>query len=480
MKEFFETKAANKDKDGNSCIISVAGRTHDVDILYLESPTHNFLQRAVQTVLDIHRGEDWGDVLVFLPGSEDIDNAVRLLEDMYDKPDLIALPLYSSLPQKLQMRVFEPTPPKHRKVVFATNIAETSVTIEGIKFIVDSGFTKMKYFDPESGVDSLICCSISQAAAWLVQRAGRAGRTQSGKCFRLMTESSFQSLLPSSPPEMQRTDISWVVLQLKALGIDDVLHFDFLSPPPVKLMLFALELLFSLGALDSSCHITAIGEQMAEMPVEPRLAKALLSSVALGCTEETLSIAAMCSIDHPFISMRTRANDEAKQRLLDCKGELSVAQGDHLTLLNIYNCYEQSGHSSSWCDSMCLQSRLLSRAREVRGKLRGMLKRMMLEGEVMSSCGEDNDTIMKSIVSGYFANVAQLGSGGMYWTVRGRIPVNVHPTSVIARFGSPPEWVVFHDVVHTDTILIREVSRIQPMWLIELAEHYYDSSKVRT
>lgn len=294
-----------------------------------------------------------------------------------------------------------------------------------------------------------------------------------------MTEEAFESLPPATPPEMQRTDISWAVLQLKALGIDDVLHFDFLSPPPVKLMLFALELLFSLGALDAACQITSAGQQMAEMPVEPRLAKALLASVTLGCSEETLSIAAMCSVDYPFISMRARANEEAKQRLLDCKGELSVIQGDHLTLLNIYNCYVQSGYNSSWCDSMCLQNRILVRAKEVRSRLRGMLSKMLSEGEVLSSCGEDNDTIMQSIVSGFFANVAQLGSGGMYWTVRGRVPVTVHPTSVIARFGAPPEWVVFHDVVHTDAILIREVSKIQPMWLLDLAEHYYDSSKVR-
>ena len=167
IKEFFETRSAkSKDAESDTCILSVAGRTHDVDILYLQTPTHNYVQRAVQTVLDIHRGEDWGDVLVFLPGSEDVDNAVHALEELYDKSDLFALPLYSSLPHKLQMRVFDPTPPKHRKVIFSTNMAETSVTIEGIKFIVDSGFTKMKYFDPESGVDSLICCPVSQAAAW--------------------------------------------------------------------------------------------------------------------------------------------------------------------------------------------------------------------------------------------------------------------------------------------------------------------------
>eukprot|EP00602_Paraphysomonas_sp_CaronLab_P003104 CAMPEP_0185033384 /NCGR_PEP_ID=MMETSP1103-20130426/22251_1 /TAXON_ID=36769 /ORGANISM="Paraphysomonas bandaiensis, Strain Caron Lab Isolate" /LENGTH=635 /DNA_ID=CAMNT_0027569627 /DNA_START=40 /DNA_END=1944 /DNA_ORIENTATION=+ len=437
IKNFFET-GGGKDREETACILSVAGRTHDVDILYLEEPTSNYVRCAVQTVLDIHAQESDGDVLVFLPGAEEIDSAIQMLEDRYEKPDLIALPLYSTLPHRLQMRAFDPTPPKHRKVVFATNIAETSVTIEGIKYIVDSGFVKMKYFDPESGVDSLVTCSISKASA--CQRTGRAGRTQPGKCFRLMPESAYQSLPLSSPPEMQRVDISWAVLQLKALGIDDVLHFDFLSPPPVKLMIFALELLFSLGALDESCCITASGSQMADMPVEPRLSRALLASLDMGCSEEMLSVAAMCAVEHPFITMRGRASEEAKQRLLDCRAEFVNPLGDHLTLLNIYQSYVSSGCNSSWCDSMCLQARVLSRAHEVRTRLRKMLIAFAPEGCVLASCEEDNETIRRCIVAGYFANVAQLGSGGMYWTVRGRIPVTVHPSSVLARFGAPPEW----------------------------------------
>jgi ATP-dependent RNA helicase DDX35 len=167
MKDFFETKGSEGEE--TACVLSVTGRVHDVDLLYLDEPTHNFISTAVTTVLEIHRQEETGDILVFLPGAEDIENAIHQLEDMCDNGDnLHALPLYSTLPHKLQMRVFDPTPPGHRKVVFATNIAETSITIEGIKFVVDSGFAKMKYFNPEGGIDSLVTCPASKASLWSV------------------------------------------------------------------------------------------------------------------------------------------------------------------------------------------------------------------------------------------------------------------------------------------------------------------------
>jgi ATP-dependent RNA helicase DDX35 len=167
MKNFFETRSTKpgEETEDTACVLSVTGRLHDVDILYLEQPTHNYVTSAVNTVLDIHQNEDIGDILVFLPGSEDIDHAVHLLEEA-EKPDLHPLPLYSTLPHKLQMRVFDPTPPGHRKVVFATNIAETSITIEGIKFVVDSGFGKIKYFNAEGGIDALITAPASKASLW--------------------------------------------------------------------------------------------------------------------------------------------------------------------------------------------------------------------------------------------------------------------------------------------------------------------------
>ena len=157
-------------------------------------------------------------------------------------------------------RAFETASHGSRKVIIATNIAETSVTIEGVKFVVDAGLVKMKFFNVVSGIDALITCPVAKSSA--NQRAGRAGRTAPGKCYRLLTEQSFTGLDPFNTPEMQRTDITWAVLQLKALGIDDVIHFDFLSSPYLESLNYSLELLYSLGALDLDCKLTDIGEKM--------------------------------------------------------------------------------------------------------------------------------------------------------------------------------------------------------------------------
>jgi len=309
----------------------------------------------------------------------------------------------------------------------------------------------------------------------------------------LMTEPAFNDLDAFAPPEMQRSDISWAVLQLKALGIDDVLHFDFISSPPAEAMVYALELLYSLNALDARCRLTEVGEKMAEMPVEPRLARCLLASFDFGCAEDMLSIAAMCSVEYPFITVKGGKSAgalEAKQRLMDCIGEFARLEGDHLTLLGIYRAYAAvvddppgAGHGASkgsradagrsWCDAHCLQPRMLARAAEVRAHLKGMLRRVAHHGAEFESCGEDTVAVRQCLVAGYFAHAAQLGSDGRYWTVRGRHAVNVHPLSVLARFGAPPEWVIFNDVVHTKYAMIREVTRIDPHWLIDFASHFY-------
>jgi ATP-dependent RNA helicase DDX35 len=274
---------------------------------------------------------------------------------------------------------------------------------------------------------------------------------------------------------MQRTEISWVVIQLKALGIDDVLHFDFLSPPPADAMIYALELLFALGALDSECRLTRVGEIMAEMPIEPRMSKCLLSSVDMGCSEDILSIVAMCSVEYPFITQRSKASQESKDRLMECVSHFTVLEGDHMTLLRIYKEFLLNKSDHQWCDSMCLQHRILSRAKELRSRLALMMKSFSPEGTIFSSCEDDTETIRKCLVSGYFSNAAQLGAGGKYWTIRGHVSVDLHANCVFSRFGTLPEWVIFHDVIHTSNICIREVSRIEPRWLLELAQHYYHS-----
>ena len=214
-------------------------------------------------------------------------------------PELIILPVYSALPSEMQTRIFEPAPPGARKVVLATNIAETSITIDGIYYVVDPGFVKQNAYDPRLGMDSLVVTPVSQAQAR--QRSGRAGRTGPGKCYRLYTEAAFRNeMLPNPIPDIQRQNLASTILALKAMGINDLLHFDFMDPPPAQTMLTALEALYALSALDDEGLLTRLGRKMADFPMDPMMAKMLIASVDLGCSDEMLSIVAMLSIQNVF------------------------------------------------------------------------------------------------------------------------------------------------------------------------------------
>ena len=188
-------------------IINLEGRMYPVDVLYLESPAEDYVEKAIETVFDIHTKEPDGDILVFLTGREEIDSAVQAISERAANlhpraQQLMPLPLYAGLSTDQQMYVFEEAPENTRKVIFATNIAEASVTIDGIIYVVDTGYVKLRAYNPTTGIETLTATPVSKASA--VQRAGRAGRTKPGKCYRLYTESSFQSLEEATVPEIQR------------------------------------------------------------------------------------------------------------------------------------------------------------------------------------------------------------------------------------------------------------------------------------
>ena len=305
----------------NGQIISIEGRAFPVDVHYLTEPCEEYLERAVKTVFDVHACEPEGDILVFLTGRDEIEKAIDMVADRLpslpkDADRILPLPLYAGLPTEQQMYVFEPAPSQHRKVIFATNIAEASVTIDGIVYVVDSGFVKLRAYDPATGIETLTPTPVSQASA--TQRAGRAGRTKPGKCYRLYTESAFDTLSPATIPEIQRSNLAPTILQLKALGIDNIARFDFLTSPPAELIIRALELLYSLGALDDYAKLTKpLGTRMAELALEPMLATCLLNSSlpAFACQSEMLSIAAMTSLQGAvwFSHDNKKAEESARQ-----------------------------------------------------------------------------------------------------------------------------------------------------------------------
>mmetsp|Transcript_5529 Transcript_5529/g.10157 ORF Transcript_5529/g.10157 Transcript_5529/m.10157 type:complete len:1144 (-) Transcript_5529:51-3482(-) len=448
-------------------IFTIPGRCHPVTIFYKEEPEQDYLDAALITVMQIHLSQPPGDILLFLTGKEEIDTACEILYDRMkslgpDAPPLTALPVYSALPSELQTKIFEPAPRGTRKCIVATNIAEASLTIDGIYYVVDPGFCKQNVYNAKLGMDSLVVTPISQASA--NQRSGRAGRTGPGKCFRLYTEQAFKNeMLPSNTPEIQRANLGNIVLTLKAMGINDMLGFDFMDPPPVQTMVTALETLYTLGALDDEGLLTRLGRKMAEFPLEPQLSKILIKSAELGCSEEMLSVVGMLSVEDIFY------RPKEKQAQADMKkAKFFQPEGDHLTFLTVYQSWAHNKFSNPWCYENYLQARALRRAQDVRKQLTQLMDRYRLPVE---SCGKHWNRLRKAICSGYFMNAAKKDPQEGYKTLVEGQPVYVHPGS--ALFNRQPDWLIYHQLVLTSKEYMRSCMTIDPKWLVELAPAFY-------
>jgi len=475
-----DPKVARKAKVVPATILSVEGRNYSVDVYYLSEPCPDYVRACVDTCARLHEQEPPGDVLIFLTGMEEVDHCCTLLKQYSDSAKdskhglrLWVLPMYGSLAPTRQLKVFRPVGRGYRKVVVATNIAETSITIDGISYVIDSCFVKQAWFNPDTYCDSLTVTTVSQAGG--EQRAGRAGRTRPGRCLRMCREKDFLELPLNTPPELQRTDLCGAVLQLKALGIDNIVRFDFPSAPPSRNLIAALELLSALGAIGDQGELTKpLGEQMSELPIHPTLAKMLLSSAEMGCSQEIVTIIAMLQVENVFTQQPGQA-DKAKV----AKRKFEVEEGDLLTLLNVYYAFHKLGgvewsKSRHWCTSHFLRYKALKRATELREQLFKVLRRF---GMTVVSC-TNKEVILKTILMGLFPNAAYLHFDGKYRTVRGDIPLKVHPKSVLYTVKLP-EYVVYTEIVHSKDVYMRDITKIDPSWLEECAPHFYEKRRVR-
>jgi pre-mRNA-splicing factor ATP-dependent RNA helicase DHX16 len=459
-------------------IMYIPGRRYPVDVHYTSQPEANYLAAAITTVFQIHITQGPGDILVFLTGQEEIEAAEQSLQETARKlggkvPEMVIAPIYANLPSELQTKIFEPTPPGARKVVLATNIAETSLTIDGIVYVIDPGFVKENVFNPRTGMESLVVTPCSRASAG--QRAGRAGRVGPGKCFRLYTKwAYYNELEENTTPEIQRTNLNGVILMLKSLGIDQLLDFDFMDPPPAETVIRALEQLYALGALNDRGELTKIGRQMAEFPADPMLAKSILAADKYGCVEEVLSIIAMLG-EASALFFRPKDKkihaDSARARFTIKEG------GDHFSLLNIWNQWVDSDFSYVWARENFLQQRSLSRARDVRDQLAKLCDRVEVG---ITSAGANNlAPIQKAITAGFFPNAARLQRGGdSYRTVKNGQTVYLHPSSTL--FEVNPKWVIYYELVLTSKEYMRSNMPLQPEWLVEVAPHYHKKKDLET
>lgn len=457
-------------------LLAVPGRTHPVEIFYTPEPERDYVEAALRTVLQIHATEPEGDILLFLTGEEEIEDACRKIhlevDEMIREADagpMKVYPLYGTLPPAQQQRIFEPAPPaRHpdgrpgRKCVVATNIAETSLTIDGIVYVVDPGFSKQKVYNPRIRVESLLVSPISRASA--KQRAGRAGRTRPGKCFRLYTEAAYKKeLIEQTYPEVLRSNLSATVLDLKKLGIEDLVHFDLMDPPAPETMMRALEELNYLACLDDEGNLTVLGKLASEFPLDPALAVMLISSPEFYCSNEVLSMTALLSVPQIFVRPAS-----ARKRADEMKALFAHPDGDHLTMLNVYHAFKSPAAQENpreWCHNHFVSLRALQSADNVRMQLKRIMERE--EIELVSVPFEDKryyENIRRALVAGFFMQVVKReGNSKTYVTVKDNQSVLLHPSTVL---GQDSEWLVYNEFVLTTKNFVRTVTSVKPEWLL--------------
>eukprot|EP00904_Undaria_pinnatifida_P006256 jgi/Undpi1/2760/HiC_scaffold_14.g06137.m1 len=456
---------------GGVPVYNIPGRTFHVEKYFSKTPQEDYVDAAVKQALQIHLSHPPGDILIFMTGQEDIETTCEVLAERLGTlesgkiPPLLLLPMYSQLPADLQAKIFESADEGVRKCVVSTNIAETSLTVDGVRYVIDAGFCKLKVYNPKIGMDALQITPISQANA--NQRSGRAGRTGEGFCYRLYSNRQFEEeLLPMQIPEIQRTNLGNVVLLLKSLGVENLLEFDFMDPPPQDNIQSSLYQLWILGALDNTGGLTALGRKMVEFPLDPPLAKMLIFSEKLGCSAEVLVVVSMLSVPSVFFRPKDREeeSDAAREKFF-------VPESDHLTLLNVFQQWKVNNFGSQWCTDHFIHVKGLRKAREVHAQLLDIMRQQRISHE---SCGQANwDTVRKAICSAYFYNSAKIKGIGEYVNMLTGMPCALHPSSALSGLGYTPDYVTYHELIFTTKEYMTNVTAVEAEWLAELGPMFF-------
>ena len=463
---------------GSVPVFNIPGRTFPVETLYAKTPVEDYVEGAVKQALAIHLAYPPGDILVFMTGQEEIEAVAYCLNERLEQlaaeaetsgakngcPPLSVLPIYSQLPSDLQAKIFQEAEGGVRKCVVSTNIAETSLTLDGVMYVVDTGFCKLSVYNPRVGMNALQVFPTSRAAA--NQRSGRAGRTGPGTCYRLYTEMAFKhEMLATTVPEIQRTNLGNVVLLLKSLNVENLLDFDFMDPPPRENILNSMYQLWVLGALGNAGELTAMGAKMVEFPVDPPLAQMLLKAETLGCSNEILTVIAMLSV--PPVWFRPKDREEESDA---AREKFFVPESDHLTLLNVYQQWKNNGYRTDWCNRHFLQGKGLKKAREVRAQLLDIMKQQRVETR---SAGGDWDACRRALCGSYFHQAARLKGVGEYVNCRNGMPCHLHPSSSLYGLGYTPDYVIYHELVMTSKEYMQCVSAVEPHWLADAGPMFF-------
>ncbi|QKX58856.1 uncharacterized protein TRUGW13939_05984 [Talaromyces rugulosus] len=461
-------------QDSQISVCHIKGRQFPVETIYSPEPVHDFLDAALKTIFTIHVKEPMpGDILVFLTGQETVENLENLINEYAigidpSLPKVLVLPLFAALPQAAQQRVFAPAPPRTRKIILATNIAETSVTVSGVRFVVDCGKAKMKQFRSRLGLDSLLVKPISKSAA--IQRKGRAGREAPGKCYRLYTEADYLTLDETNTPEILRCDLSQSLLTMKARGVDDIMNFPFLTRPPREALEQALLQLLNIQALDETGKVSETGLHIAKLPLTPPLGRVLLEAAghSQGCLLDVIDVISCLSVENIFLNINS---EEKKEQAEQARRDLYRREGDHLTMLATVQGYAADNTDrKAWAERHMVSHRAMQSVMDVRKQLTTQCKNAKLlheSNENRPPCDALSAVpVLKSFLTGFGTNTARLVPDGSYRTIVGNQTVAIHPSSVL--FGKRVEAILYNEFVFTNRSYARGVSAVQTDWVGEV------------
>nr|XP_054762833.1 probable ATP-dependent RNA helicase DHX40 [Lytechinus pictus] len=483
---------------GGCPIFEIPGRLYPVKDIYCnlieekdmgKNITVNYVSKVVETVMETHLEQKQGDILVFLTGQAEIEQCCDKLFQKSEQVDyrhdvrdrtvkaLMVLPVYGSMPTELQQRIFAPSGVGVRKCVVATNIAGTSLTIDGIRYVVDSGFVKQMSYNHRTGLDALQVVPISRAEA--IQRSGRAGRTASGKCYRIYSKGIYENCMSEDMiPEIQRSSLTNVVLNLKCMGIHNILKFPFVDQPEERMLLEALRQLYYYGAIDKRGNITSLGRLLVEYPLPLSLARAVIFSGALGCSEAMLPIASMLSVENVFIrpgdSDQQAEAHKAHQKLADKAG----GSNDFTTLLAVFQKCSESESPSRWCRKHSIHWRGVKTAMSVHKQLETILHQQMKNPDFPEedNSGSTSDRLRRALCSGFFGKVARKATTGRgYRTMEGHgIGVFLHPSSCLFGRDDELDWVIYNEVLLTSKVFMRTVCPVKYEWVKELLPRLHE------
>ena len=453
----------------NAPIIEVSGRTYPVEVRYRpvqaeeEDEEDPSVLGAILNAIDEVAAIDDGDILIFLSGEREIRETADALSRHYViGPPLEVLPLYARLSTEDQNRVFEPH--SGRRIILATNVAETSLTVPGIKFVIDPGYARISRYSANARVQRLPIEKISRASA--DQRKGRCGRIAAGVCMRLYSEDDYRDRSDFTDPEILRANLASVILQMKALKLGEIERFPFVEPPRWNMIREGYQTLHELGAVDDHGELTRIGSELARLPVDPRLGRMILAARDEHALHEVLIITAALATQDP----RLRPVDAA-QSADQIHQQFADERSDFLAYLKLWDFYhEQARHLSTNKLRKLCRDHFLSyvRLREWHDVHQQLLTLMTEAGMKLNAEPASYEDVHRSLLAGLLANVGNKGEAHEYLGVRDR-KFHVFPGSVLFKEG--PKWLVAAELVETTRLYARTVARLHPEWIEQLAEH---------